>query len=64
MELRNYATLIALRNTVRLAWIMVRAAKALGDLNEALERVVDDQARRRQVDILDVLALLTTDAKA
>ena len=62
MELRNYATLITLRTTVRIAWAMARAARALGDLGEALERVVDDQARRRQVDITDVLEPLTADA--
>lgn len=62
MELRNLATLIALRSTVRLAWAIARAARVLGDLGEALERVVDDQARRRQVDITDVLEPLLPDA--
>ena len=62
MELRNLATLIALRTTVRIAWAIARAARALGDLGEALERIVDDQARRRQVDITDVLEPLLPDA--
>jgi hypothetical protein len=64
MELRKYTTLVALRSTIRLAWSIARAARALGDLGEALERAVDRQARRRQLDILDVLGPLTTDAKA
>ncbi|MFK4503542.1 hypothetical protein ABIF86_007833 [Bradyrhizobium japonicum] len=62
MELRNYTTLIALRSTLRLAWAMARAARALGDLGEALERVVDNQARRRRVDIDDVLEPLIAEA--
>lgn len=60
MELRNYA--IALRSTLRLAWAMARVARALGDLGEAIERVVDNQARRRRVDIADVLEPLIAEA--
>lgn len=62
MELRNLATLITLRTTLRLAWAIARAARALRDLGEALEGVVDDQARRRRVDITDVLEPLIADA--
>ncbi|GAB9117020.1 hypothetical protein BDS110ZK4_37470 [Bradyrhizobium diazoefficiens] len=62
MELRNYAILIALRSTVRLAWAIARAARTLGDLGETLERAVEGQALRRRVDIADVLQPLIPDA--
>ncbi len=56
MEHRNTSiTVLALRTTVRLAWGMARAAKALGDAGEALENAVDRQARKHRVDIMDVL---------
>jgi hypothetical protein len=41
MELRNTATIIALRTTMRLAWGIGRVARALGDLGTALERAVE-----------------------
>jgi hypothetical protein len=37
MELRKTTTIIALRTTMRLAWGMERAARALGGIGLALE---------------------------
>jgi len=62
MELRNLATLIALRSSLQCAWAMVRAARAPGDLGKALEHVADDPARMRRVDITDFSELLVVDA--
>jgi hypothetical protein len=64
MELGNGITIIALRTTVRLAWGIARAARALGDLGERLERAAERQASRRQVDITEVLKPLIDAARA
>lgn len=64
MEIGNSATIVALRTTVRLAWVMARAARAFEALGERLESVVARQARLRRVDIADVLEPLIADATA
>lgn len=64
MELRNYVTLAALRSTVRLAWTIAPAARALGALGERLEQALDAQAHRSGVDMTDVPEPLIADATA
>jgi len=55
MALRNNIRVLALRITVRTAWGMARAARAIGGAGEALEGAVDRHAAKHQVDITDVL---------
>lgn len=62
MGIGNSATLVALRTTVKIAWALARAARALGALGERLESAVERHAHRRQVDIADVFEPLIADA--
>jgi len=64
MELGNTVTIVALRSTIRLAWAIARAARALGALGEHLAGAVERQAHRRQVDIDEVLEPLVASAVA
>lgn len=64
MDFGNWATIVALRTTVKLAWAIARAAQTLGALGERLESAVERQAHGSQVDIADVLEPLIADVKA
>ncbi|MGY2984457.1 hypothetical protein BSN85_34255 [Bradyrhizobium brasilense] len=64
MELGNTITSIGLRSTVRLAWGIARAARAMGALGERVELAADRQAHRSRVDMAKVLEPLISDARA
>ena len=59
MTLRHTATVWTLTQGVRLAWVMARAARHIGDAGERLEVRLDAVAMARGVDMLDVLEPLT-----
>jgi hypothetical protein len=59
MTLRHMATVWTLTQGVRLAWVMARAARQLGDAGECLELRLDTLALARGVDMLDVLTPLS-----
>jgi hypothetical protein len=51
MELRNWITILALRSTIRPAWVIAGAPRALGALGKRRDR----HARRMQLELLEPL---------
>ena len=61
MELRNSATLFALRSTTRLAWGIAHLSRSLGTLGERIENGVNRTALRCRLDVAEVLEPLVTE---
>jgi hypothetical protein len=59
MTLPRITTVWAIRQGVRLAWLMARAAERLGDAGVRLEARLDAIALSQRVDMLDLLEPLT-----
>jgi hypothetical protein len=64
MTLKHTTTVWLIRQGVRLAWAMARAAQRLGDAGVRLEVRLDAMAAARGVDMLDVVAPLTAPLSA
>lgn len=59
MALKDITTVWLIRQGLRLAWAMARAAERLGSAGERLETPLDAVAVTRGVDMLDVRAPLS-----
>jgi hypothetical protein len=64
MTFPHNTTVWLIRQGVRLAWAMARAAETLGDAGIRLEVRLDATADARGVDMLDVLEPLTRHLRA
>jgi hypothetical protein len=64
MSFKHTTTVWTIRQGVRFAWAMARAARQLGDAGECLELRLDATAVARGVDMLDVLEPLAAPLSA